>query len=85
MLAGPVAVSYAVLALGVALGVGSVRDFFKVAAVHTSRRSQLASSDAWILSRSTGLPAALWLTGFALVIAVCAAFSAWLLWGMLGG
>lgn len=85
MLAGPVTVSYAVLALGIALGVGSVRDFLKVAAVHTSRRSQLASSDAWILSRSTGLPAALWLTGFALVIAACAASSAWLLWGMLGG
>ncbi|NVN00146.1 M50 family metallopeptidase [Arthrobacter sp. SDTb3-6] len=82
MLAGPATVSYVVLALGIALGVGSVRDFFKVAAVHTSRRNRLASSDAWILSRSTGVPSFVWLAGFALVIAACAASSAWLLWGM---
>lgn len=76
-------VSYVVLALGIALGVGSVRDFFKVAAVHTRYRNRIASSDAFILSRSTGAPAWLWLAGFAAVIGGCAALSAWLLWGML--
>ncbi|WP_186759110.1 M50 family metallopeptidase [Arthrobacter alpinus] len=83
MFADPRTVSYAVLALGIALGVGSVRDFFKVAAVHTSRREHLASSDAFILARSTGVPSWVWLSGFAVVIGTSAAFSAWLLWGML--
>ena len=77
-------VSYAVLVLGIALGVGSVRDFFKVAAVHTRHRTRITSSDAYILARSTGAPAWLWLGGFAVVIVGCAALSAWLLWGMLG-
>ena len=60
-----------------------MRDFFKVAAVHTRRRNQLASSDAYILARSTGVPSFIWLTGFAVVIAGSAALSAWLLWGLL--
>lgn len=76
-------VSYVVLALGIALGVGSVRDFFKVAAVHTRRRSRLASSDAYILAQSTGAPSFIWLSGFAVVIAGSAALSTWLLWGLL--
>lgn len=84
MFADPRTVSYAVLALGIALGVGSVRDFFKVAAVHTSRREHLASSDAFILARSTGVPSWVWLSSFAVVIAGSAAFSAYLLWGLLG-
>lgn len=83
MFADPLTVSYVILALGIALGVGSVRDFFKVAAVHTRRRNQLASSDAYILARSTGVPSFIWLTGFAVVIAGSAALSAWLLWGLL--
>ncbi|MGA7204314.1 MAG: M50 family metallopeptidase [Specibacter sp.] len=83
MFADPTAVSYAVLALGIALGVGSVRDWFKVAAVHTRRRNHIASSDAYILARSTGVPSFVWLTGMAAVVAVSAVFSAWLLWGML--
>lgn len=83
MFATPQTVSYVVLALGVALGVGSIRDFFKVAAVHTSRRNQLASSDAYILARSTGAPSWLWLGGFALVIAGSAAYSAYFVWGLL--
>ncbi|ALE07196.1 hypothetical protein AL755_19790 [Arthrobacter sp. ERGS1:01] len=84
MFADPRTVSYAVLALGIALGVGSVRDWFKVAAVHTRRREHLASSDAYILARSTGVPSGVWLTGFAVVVAGSAAISAWLLWGLLG-
>lgn len=84
MFADPRTVSYAVLALGIAIGVGSVRDFFKVSAVHTRRREHLASSDAFILARSTGVPSWVWLSGFAVVIAGSAAFSAYLLWGLLG-
>lgn len=76
-------VSWVVLGLGIALVVGSVRDFFKVAAVHTRRRTQLANSDAYILARATGTPSFIWLTGFALVIAACAAGSGWLVWGLL--
>jgi Peptidase M50B-like len=83
MFADPRTVSYGVLALGIALGVGSVRDWFKVAAVHTRRRNHIASSDAYILARSTGVPSFVWLTGMAAVVAASAAFSAWLLWGML--
>lgn len=83
MFTDPTTVSYLILALGIALGVGSVRDFFKVAAVHTRRRRQLANSDAYILAQSTGVPSFVWLTGFAVVIAGCAALSAWLLWGLL--
>lgn len=74
--------SYVVLGLGIALGVGAVRDWVKVAAVHTRRREQLANSDAYILSRATGVPSFFWLTGFALVIAAATAASAYLLWGL---
>ena len=83
MFADPSSVSYLILALGIALGVGSVRDFFKVAAVHTCRRNQLANSDAYILAQSTHVPSFIWLTGFAVVIGGSAALSGWLLWGLL--
>ncbi len=76
-------VSHVVLVLGIALGVGGVRDWFKVASVHVRHRGRLASSDAYLLSRSTGVPAALWLGGFAVVIGACSAFSAFLLWRLL--
>lgn len=80
MFASAQVVSWVVLALGIALVVGSVRDWFKVLSVHTRRRNHLTSSDAYILSQSTRIPASLWLTGFALVITVSAAGTAWLLW-----
>ncbi|MDI2033811.1 M50 family metallopeptidase [Paenarthrobacter nitroguajacolicus] len=83
LFATPTVVNYAVLALGVALSVGGVRDLFKLAAVHTKRRERLTASDAFILGRTTGVPAFVWLSGFAMVIAACAAASVWLLWGML--
>lgn len=83
MFASPATVSYLTLALGIALGVGSIRDFFKVAAVHTRRRNRLASSDAYILAQSTGVPSFVWLAGFAAVIAGSAALSGWLLWSLL--
>ncbi|MEJ1115051.1 M50 family metallopeptidase [Paenarthrobacter sp. CCNWLY172] len=83
LFAAPATMNYVVLALGVALSVGSVRDLFKLASVHTSRRDRIGASDAFILGRTTGLPAFVWLTGFTVVILGCAAASAWLLWGML--
>ncbi|MDN5814178.1 MAG: M50 family metallopeptidase [Arthrobacter sp.] len=66
--------AYVVLCLGIALVVGAVKDWFKVAAVHVRRR-RLESSDAYILARATGVPAAVWLAGFALVIIGCAYWS----------
>ncbi len=83
MFADPQTVSWVVLGVGIALGVGSVRDFFKVSAVHTRRRSQLASSDAHLLARATGTPSFIWLTGFAVVIFGSTAVSGCLVWGML--
>lgn len=83
LFAAPATMNYVVLALGVALSVGGVRDLFKLARVHTSRRDRIGASDAFILGRTTGLPAFVWLTGFTVVILGCAAASAWLLWGML--
>ncbi|MET1035873.1 MAG: M50 family metallopeptidase [Arthrobacter sp.] len=74
------AVVYVVLALGIALVVGSVKDWFKVARVYR-RRGQAASSDAHILGRMTGTPALLWLAGFAAVIGG----SAWASFAFLGG
>lgn len=75
--------SWAVLVLGIALLVGSVRDFFKVAAVHTRRRSRLGSSDAFLLAQATRTPSFIWLGGFALVIAASAAAAGALVWAML--
>lgn len=82
MFADPATISDVVLALGIALGVGAVRDFFKVAAVHTRRRQHLSSSDAYILAQATGAPSFIWLIGFAVVIAGSAALSGWLIWGL---
>ncbi|EMY34270.1 hypothetical protein D477_010521 [Arthrobacter crystallopoietes BAB-32] len=59
------------LAIGIGLLVGAVRDWLNLLSVHTRRRQQLANSDAFILARRTGLPAILWLAGFAVVIAAC--------------
>lgn len=60
-------VGVVVLVLGIALLVGAVRDWFKVAAVHGGRGDR-RNSDAYLLSRMSGVPSFLWLTGFALVI-----------------
>ncbi|MCQ2000496.1 M50 family metallopeptidase [Arthrobacter zhaoxinii] len=67
--AAPPIAGYVAMGTGIALLVGAVRDWFNVLSVHTRRRRNLESSDAYILSRRTGVPAALWLAGFALVIA----------------
>lgn len=57
-----------VVVLGLALLAGSLRDWFTVAGVHVRHRHRLASSDAFLLSRATGIPSVLWLAGFAVVI-----------------
>lgn len=60
---------HVVVALGVALLVGSVRDLGKVVSVHARRRRDRGQSDAHLLYRSTGLPAGVWFLLFAAVIA----------------
>ncbi|MBG6181065.1 M50 family metallopeptidase [Arthrobacter sp. CAN_A1] len=60
---------HVVVALGLALLVGSVRDLGKVISVHLRRRQELDSSDAYLLYRSTGVPSPVWLVLFALAIA----------------
>jgi hypothetical protein len=68
--------SYALLIIGVALLIGSVRAFFSVVSVHTRRRGSLASSDAYLLAQRTRIPSAVWLFGFALVIGGSVYFAA---------
>ncbi|MDQ4501668.1 M50 family metallopeptidase [Sinomonas sp. ASV322] len=65
------------LGVGVALVFGAARDWWNLVSVHTARRRELASSDAFILARKTRVPAALWLLSFAIVIGACGA-AAWL-------
>jgi hypothetical protein len=69
--ASPTAQGYALLVIAIALLVGSVRGLATVIGVHTSRRSQLASSDAYLLYRRTGIPSPVWLAIFAIVIIGC--------------
>jgi hypothetical protein len=68
--------SHVTLAVGLALVLGAARDWWNVVSVHTRRRRELASSDAFILSRRTGVPSAVWLLAFAAVIAL-AGVAAW--------
>lgn len=56
------------IVLGLALLVAAVRDLGKLANVHLRRRERLASSDAFLLSRATGIPAVLWIVLFAAVV-----------------
>lgn len=60
---------YVLLVLGTALLVGAALAWFTVIAVHVSRRDQLASSDAYLLSRRTGIPSVVWLLLMGAVIA----------------
>lgn len=69
--------SYALLVLGIALLVGSVRGLGAVIAVHTRDRGNLATSDAYLLYRRTGVPSPVWLLLFAMLIAGCWAFAIW--------
>jgi hypothetical protein len=73
--ASPTVQGYALLAIAIALLVGSLRGLATVIGVHTSRRSQLASSDAYLLFRRTGVPSPVWLAIFAIVIIGCCALA----------
>jgi len=68
---------YALLALGVALLVGAVRGLLTVVGVHTSRRDQLQTSDAYLLYKRTGVPSPVWLLIFAVLIAAALVFAVW--------
>ena len=68
--------AYALLVIGCALLVGSVRAFLGVVAVHTRRRTELATSDAYLLYRRTHVPSPVWLLLFAVVIAGSLAIAA---------
>lgn len=69
--------AYALLVIGIALLVGSVRGLGAVIAVHTRNRGNLATSDAYLLYRRTGVPSPVWLLLFAVIIAGCWALAAW--------
>ncbi|WP_294181852.1 M50 family metallopeptidase [uncultured Schumannella sp.] len=69
--ATPTQQSYVLLVLAIALLVGSVRGLAAVIAVHTRRRTQLTSSDAYLLFKRTGIPSAFWLLLFAATIGAC--------------
>jgi hypothetical protein len=66
---------YTLLVVGVALMVGSVRAFFGVVSVHTSRRRELASSDAYLLYQRTRIPSPVWLLLMAAAIAASLYFA----------
>ncbi len=67
--AEPQVQGYALLVIGVALLVGAVRGLVTVVSIHTVRRQELATSDAFILYRATRIPSPIWLLLFAAVIA----------------
>jgi hypothetical protein len=69
--ASPQTQGYALLVLGLALLVGSVRGLITVIGVHVGRRDQIGTSDAYLLSRRTGVPSAVWLTIFVVLIGGC--------------
>jgi hypothetical protein len=69
--ATPTVQGYALLVLGIALLVGSVRALVTVIGVHLGRRDQLATSDAYLLYRRTGIPSPFWLLLFTALIGGC--------------
>lgn len=73
--ASPPVQSYALLVLGIALLVGAVRGLATVVGVHLRRRGQLATSDAYLLYRRTGVPSVVWLTLFTVLIGGCCVFT----------
>ncbi|MDQ0756459.1 M50 family metallopeptidase [Arthrobacter sp. B3I4] len=61
-------IGHVMIGLGLALLVAAVRDLAKLVAVHTRHRSRLSTSDAYLLSRSTRLPAFVWIALFTAVV-----------------
>lgn len=76
LLADPAVQSYALLVVSLCLLIGSVRGLLTVVSVHVSRRSQLETSDAYLLYRRTGVPSVVWLLIFAAVIVASLGFAA---------
>jgi hypothetical protein len=74
--ATPEVQSYALLVIGTALLVGSVRGLAAVIGVHLRHRDRLGTSDAYLLSRRTHVPSPVWLALFAIVIAGCVVVAA---------
>ncbi len=60
---------HVMIVLGLALLVAAVRDLAKLANVHLRRRDRLPTSDAYLLARSTAVPAVVWILLFAAVVA----------------
>ncbi len=56
------------IALGLALLVAAVRDVIKLMHLHVRRRDRLASSDAYLLFRSTSVPSFIWIALFVGVV-----------------
>jgi len=66
--ASPELQSYVLLVIAIALLVGSVRGLATVIGVHTRRRAELSTSDAYLLYTRTGIPSLFWLLLFAALI-----------------
>ena len=73
--ATPTVQSYALLVIGIALLVGSVRALLTVIDVHLRHRDQLATSDAYLLYRRTDIPSPFWLLLFTALIGGCCVFA----------
>lgn len=69
-------IGHVMIGLGLALLVAAVRDLGKLVAVHSRHRNRLSTSDAYLLARSTPLPAFVWIGLFAAVVAA-AWWAAW--------
>lgn len=63
--------TYALITVGLALLVGSLRGLGNVFAAHGRKHRNLESSDAFILARQTHIPSVFWLLGFSLAIVAC--------------
>jgi hypothetical protein len=55
--------------LGLVLLVGAVRDLIKLTHVHLRRRDRLATSDAYLLYRTTAVPSGIWILLFSVLVA----------------
>lgn len=64
----PLFTGHVVIALGIALLIGSVRDLGKLIHVHFRRRDELESSDAYNLFRSSLIPSPLWILAMTAVV-----------------
>jgi Peptidase M50B-like len=67
--------SYVLLVLAIALLIGGVRGLATVIGVHTRRRGHLSTSDAYLMSRRTGIPSVFWLLLFAALIGASVAWA----------